>query len=87
MKKMLTAAVALGLTLSLTACGESLQRPVETSPTEPLWAVAPEQRPTVDPAEAMLTEAVTEAAVPETTVPVPMAMPGLNISPVWQWRP
>lgn len=66
MKKVLSAVLALGISLSLTACGESMEIPTEPTQPAPVWAQAPQEH-TTEPAQA---PAATEAAAPaETTAP------------------
>ena len=66
MKKILCAALGLGLALSLSACGESMVVPTEPTQTEPLWAMSPEDRPSqptdvaMETTEAMETTQATE---------------------------
>ena len=60
MKKILSAVLAMGISLSLAACGESMERPTEPTQPTPVWAQAPAE--TTAP---LLTTAPTE----ESTVP------------------
>ena len=66
MKKALCAGLLLGLMLMMTACGESMEIPTEPTQTEPLWAIAPEERPT-ETTEATTQPAETAPLPPETT--------------------
>ena len=70
MKKVLSAVLALGISLSLTACGESMEVPTEPTSPAPVWAQAPQERAT-EPAQApAAVSAETMGTVPaETTAP------------------